>query len=110
MNDRSGEGKRKSMIDIICTQRIKPGMQVQVEQVLRDAERLTLAHDKGCERYEWYRGEEPDTYILVERWTDRESVLAHLKSAHMTRILKALAELVPAKFTVNRLARLGVAP
>ena len=52
------------MIDIICTQRIKPGMEAQAEKVLPEAEKQTLAHDKGCERYEWYRGEEPNTYIL----------------------------------------------
>jgi hypothetical protein len=26
-----------------------------------------LAYDGRCERYEWYRGEEPSTFILIER-------------------------------------------
>jgi quinol monooxygenase YgiN len=81
------------MIDIICTQRVKPGMEAQVEELLREAEKETLAHDKGCERYEWYRSQEPSTYVLIERWTDRDSAQAHLRSEHMTRILKELAEL-----------------
>ena len=95
------------MIDIICTQRINPGMQARVEEILREAEKETLAHDKGCERYEWYRGEEPDTYVLIERWTDRESAQAHLRSAHITRALNELAECVPDKFTIRRLTRLS---
>jgi quinol monooxygenase YgiN len=95
------------MIDIICTQRIKPGMEDRAEKVLREAEQLTLAHDKGCERYEWYRGEEPSTFILIERWTDREAAQAHIRSAHMTRILKELEELAPEKFTIRRLTRLS---
>ena len=94
------------MIDIICTQRIEPGTEVQVEKLLREAEKETLARDKGCERYEWYRGEEPNTYILIERWTDREAAMVHIHSEHITRLLGALAKLVPEKFTMNRLARL----
>lgn len=95
------------MLDIVCTQRIKPGTEAQVEDLLRDAEQQTLAHDKGCERYEWYRGQEPNTYILIERWTDREAAMAHLRSQHMTRLLEALNAIVPETFTVNRLTRLS---
>jgi quinol monooxygenase YgiN len=95
------------MIDIVCTQRIKPGMEARAEKALREAERLTLANDKGCERYEWYRSEEPSTFILIERWTDRESAQAHLRSAHMAEILKELDEIGREKFTINRLARLA---
>lgn len=95
------------MLDLICTQRITPGTEAQVEKLLREAEKETLAHDKGCERYEWYRGQEPDTYVLVERWTDLEAAKAHLGSAHMTRLLSELTKIVPEKFTINRLSRLA---
>jgi quinol monooxygenase YgiN len=95
------------MIDIVCTQRINPGMEERVERLLQEAEKETLAHDKGCERYEWYRGSDPNTYVLIERWSDREAVQAHLRSAHMERILKELADLVPEKFSVSRLTRLA---
>lgn len=94
------------MIDIVCIQRIKPGMQEQVEKLLREAEKETLAHDTGCERYEWYRGSEPNTYVLIERWTDREAAQTHIRSGHITRLLKELAELVPEKFSVYMLTRL----
>jgi len=94
------------MLDIVVTQRIAPGTEPQVEQLLREAEKQTLAHDKGCERYEWYRGQEANTYILIERWTDRDAAVAHLRSEHMTRIFEALNAIVPEKLTMNRLARL----
>jgi len=94
------------MIDIVCTQRIKPGMEERAENLLREAEQQTLANDKGCERYEWYRAEEPGTYILIERWTDIAAARAHLATPHMTSILKELAGLAPERFTIKRLARL----
>jgi quinol monooxygenase YgiN len=94
------------VIDLVCTQRIKPGAATRVEELLREAERLTLANDAGCERYEWYRGNQPDTYVLIERWRDGEAAQRHLNAPHMVRILKELAELVPERFLVNRLVRL----
>lgn len=95
------------MIDIICSQRINPGMEERAEKLLREAEKETLAKDKGCERYEWYRGSEAGTYVLIERWTDREAAQTHLRSAHMERILKELAELAPEKFSIRRITRLA---
>lgn len=94
------------MIDLVCTQRINSGAASRVEDLLREAERLTLSHDEGCERYEWYRSNQPDTYVLIERWRDRETAQMHLKAPHMVRILDELAELVPEKFTISRLIRL----
>jgi quinol monooxygenase YgiN len=74
---------------------------------VREAERLTLAHDKGRERHEWYRSEEPHTYVLIERWTDRESAQAHRRSERITTLLKELGERVPEKFSIGRLIRLA---
>ena len=94
------------MIDVVCTQRIKPGMEAKAEALLRQAEAGTLANDKGCLRYEWYRSEEPGTYILLERWADKEAVQAHFKSSHLTKLLPQLAECAVEKFSVVRLSRL----
>lgn len=47
-----------------------------------EAEKQTLTNDKGCVRYEWYRGQEPNTYILIERWIDRDAAMTHLRGAY----------------------------
>jgi quinol monooxygenase YgiN len=47
-----------------------------------------------------------NTYILIERWTDPEAAMDHLRSQRMTRLLEALSEIVPEKFTATRLTRL----
>ena len=94
------------MIDIVVTQRIKPGMEAQAEALFREVEAATLANDKGCIRYEWYRAEEPGTYILIERWSDREAIQAHFKSSHMTELLPKLTPYAVEKFTSARLTRL----
>ncbi len=94
------------MIDIVVTQRIKPGFEAEAEALFREVETATLANDKGCLRYEWYRAEEPGTYILVERWSDRDAIQAHFKSAHMSALMPKLAPYAVEKFTTQRLTRL----
>ncbi|TAJ82891.1 MAG: antibiotic biosynthesis monooxygenase [Reyranella sp.] len=96
----------RPMIDIVATQRIKLGMEAEAEALFWEVEAATLAKDKGCLRYEWYRAEEPGTYILLERWSDREAVQAHFKSEHMAQLLPKLAPYAVEKFTSVRLARL----
>jgi len=56
------------MIDIVVTQRIKPGMEKQAEELFREVEAATLANDKGCLRYEWYRAERPSWRSSVCPW------------------------------------------
>lgn len=36
------------MIDVVCTQRIKPGMEAEAEALPKEAEVQSLANDKGC--------------------------------------------------------------
>ena len=99
--------KDRPMIDIVVTQRIKLGMETQAEALFREVEAATLANDKGCLRYEWYRAEEAGTYILLERWSDAAALQAHFKSQHMAELLPKLAPYAVEKFTSVRLSRLG---
>jgi quinol monooxygenase YgiN len=63
----------------------------------------TLSQDKGCLKYEWYRADAPQTYILIERWTDEAAVQAHLKANHFAAIMPKFMECVPEKFSAMRL-------
>ena len=94
------------MLDLIVTQRVNPGMEKPFEDLLREVTKNTLAIDKGCLRYEWYRSPEPYTYILIERWTDREAAQAHLNSDHLAEIMPRYQRCVPGRFHVTMLERL----
>jgi quinol monooxygenase YgiN len=94
------------MFDVVVTQRVKPGKEQEFEALARQLEANTLANDKGCLRYEWYRAETPQTYILVERWTDQAAAQTHLKADHFTALLPKLRECVPEPFSITRLMRL----
>ena len=97
---------RQDELNIVATQRVLPGKESECEALFREAEAATLANDKGCLRYEWYRSETPQTYILLERWTDRAAVQAHLAAPHILAVREKLQGLVPEAFTFVRLTKL----
>ena len=66
------------MVDMVVTQRVNPGMEQAFEALARQLAANTLANDEGCLRYEWYRAAAPQTYILIERWTDTKARRAQL--------------------------------
>ena len=75
------------MMDVVVTQRVNAGMEEAFEAIARQVTANTLSRDYGCLRYEWYRAEAPQTYILIERWTDQAAVEAHLKAEHFAALI-----------------------
>ncbi|MCC3763256.1 antibiotic biosynthesis monooxygenase [Glycomyces sp. TRM65418] len=52
-------------------------------QGLRALQAATRAHDPGCLRYEfWQSIDDPDAFVCVEQWTDRDALQAHLDAPH----------------------------
>jgi quinol monooxygenase YgiN len=98
--------RRARMIDIIATQRVNAGMEKVFEALTGELTANTLSRDSGCLRYEWYRADAPQTYILFERWADKAAAQAHLSSDHLAALMPRLRDCVPEKFTFMRLARI----
>jgi quinol monooxygenase YgiN len=101
MNSNSGG----AMIDVVVTQRVNAGMEEAFEAIAREITSSTLSRDKGCLRYEWYRADAPQTYILIERWTDQAGVQAHLNADHFAALMPKMRDCVPEKFSAMRLTR-----
>ena len=93
-------------LNLVVTQRVLAGKEEELETILRDVQAATLANDKGCLRYEWYRASTPQTYILLERWVDRAAVQEHIKAPHIVSALEKMAPLVPEKYQAVRLTKL----
>jgi quinol monooxygenase YgiN len=94
------------MIDIIATQRVNVGMEAAFEALARELTANTMSQDKGCLRYEWYRADTPQTYVLVEQWADQAAVQAHLSADHLAALMPRLRDCVPEKFSFMRLTRI----
>jgi quinol monooxygenase YgiN len=100
------EAREETMLDMVVTQRVNPGMETAFEAVALQIAASTLANDEGCQRYEWYRSAEPHTFILIERWTDMAAAQKHLKAEHIAALMPKYRECVPEMFSVMRLTRL----
>jgi quinol monooxygenase YgiN len=77
-------------LNVVVTRRVQVGKEMEVEAILRDMQAATLANDKGCLRYEWYRASAPQTYILLESWADQAATQEHLNAPHVVSALEKL--------------------
>jgi quinol monooxygenase YgiN len=96
----------KGELNGIATLRIQRGREEEVEAILRDIQAATLANDKGCLRYEWYRASTPQTYILVERWADQAASQEHLSAPHVVSAVEKLLPLALAQPQAVRITKL----
>jgi len=85
---------------------VNAGKEEAFEAIAREITANTLSQDKGCLRYEWYRAETPQTYILIERWTDSPSAQAHIKAEHIAALMPKYMDCVPERFSVMKLTRI----
>ena len=81
-------------VNALATLRVRAGKEAEVEAILRDRQSATLANDKGCLRYEWYRASTPQTYILLQRWSGQAAAQEHLKAPHVVSTVEKLLSLV----------------
>jgi quinol monooxygenase YgiN len=93
-------------VNALATLRVQAGKEAEVEAILRDSQSATIANDKGCLRYEWYRASTPQTYILLERWADQAAAQQHLNAPHVVSAVEKLLPLVVVQPQAVRLAKL----
>jgi quinol monooxygenase YgiN len=64
-------------IRIIVPMQAKPGKGPELAR-LRAPRHAEVRKDPGCEQFDLFQNaEDPDQLLLVERWTDEESLAAH---------------------------------
>lgn len=72
----------------------KEGQAEALEQAFGPAVAATLK-EKGCLQYMLSRDpSKPGEYLLFERWSNLDDLRAHLRSAHIEVLLKAIESLV----------------
>ena len=99
--------RETEQLDLLVTVRFQAGDAAEREALFREMQASTLANDEGCLRYEWYRAKDaPDTYYLLERWTSRAAVDAHLAAPHLSALFDRFRALAPEAFVATDLLRL----
>jgi quinol monooxygenase YgiN len=82
-------------LHVVATLPIKPDKTAEFEKVFADLARQVRENEKGCERYELCRSiESPNTYVVVERYTDGEALGAHSKTPYFLAFMGKVGDFV----------------
>ncbi len=65
------------MIGIVATLRIKPGMEKAFEAAAKELVAKVHANEPGCRLYALHHGEQPNTYVFMERYADQAAADVH---------------------------------
>ncbi len=77
---------------VVATVEVKPGSEAAVQGLLETA--ITHTHaEEGCISYALHRDfEQPQRFVMVERWASREALEEHFSKPYMAELFAALPE------------------
>jgi len=80
------------MIGVIATIKVKEGNEANFEAVMKRLVEAVNANEPACKLYALHKGEEPQTYVMMERYEDNDALAAHSQTSYFKEIG---AEMVP---------------
>lgn len=80
------------MLATVATLKIKDGHQAQFEEIAKKLVAAVNANEPGCKLYTLNKGDDPVTYVFMERYDDADAVEAHRKSDHFRTLGRAMGE------------------
>lgn len=84
--------------------RVKPGQNAAFEQAFREMQNGVRAKEPGNVYYDLFvTADDPQTYVIVERYRDASAVAAHGKTEHAGKLLAALRDLTEGRPEAERL-------
>lgn len=83
-----------SEVVVVARARARAGEEEAVAAAFREVIPPTHA-EEGCSRYALHRGtDDPQTFVMIERWSSRKALDAHLATAHVQTLFGKLAPLL----------------
>ena len=95
------------MLGTIATIKVKEGQGKEFEKVALELVRKVNENEKGCLLYQLYHGEEPNTYVFMERYADDAAVEAHRASDHYKTLGRAMGPFMDGKPALIRLKQVA---
>jgi quinol monooxygenase YgiN len=80
------------MIGIVATLKIKPGMEKDFVAVAKELVAKVRAGEPGCTLYALHHGEQPNTYVFMERYVDQAAVDAHRATDYFKALGRKMGE------------------
>lgn len=84
--------------------RVKPGKNAEFEKVFLEMQAGVREHEPGNVYYDFFvLDQDPQTYVIVERYKDAEAAAAHGKTEHAKKMLSQLQDLLDGRPEAMRL-------
>lgn len=74
------------MIGIIAKMKIKEGVNKEFEEAASRLKDAVTKNEPGVVYYDWYKGEDDSSYVVLERYESQEALDAHGQTEHMKNI------------------------
>ncbi|MBM3217265.1 MAG: antibiotic biosynthesis monooxygenase [Candidatus Rokubacteria bacterium] len=91
------------MLGTIATIKVKPGMEKEFEAVAKELVAKVNANEPGCKLYALHHGEQPHTYVFMERYVDQAAVEAHRAADYFKTLGRKMGEFMDGRAEVVRL-------
>ncbi len=91
------------MLGVVATIKVKPGMEKEFEAVAKELVAKVNANEPGCTLYALHHGEQPSTYVFMERYADQAAVEAHRATDHFKTLGRKMGEFMDGRAEVVRL-------
>lgn len=92
---------------IVATVTVKPESLPAFESLARELVAAVNADEPGCLLYTLNRGDDPSTWMFIERYADEAAVQAHRESAHFRRLRPAMNEYLVSPPVTVRMAEVA---
>jgi quinol monooxygenase YgiN len=74
------------MIGVIATLKVKEGNEADFESVMKRLMEAVNANEDGCSLYALHKGEDPQTYVMMERYNNQDALTAHSQTSYFKEI------------------------
>lgn len=92
---------------IVATIKVKDGEQAAFEAVAGKLVAAVNANEPGCLLYTLNKGDDPCTYVFMERYRDDDAVQAHRASEHFRTIGRDMGQFMDGPPSVLRMQEVG---
>jgi quinol monooxygenase YgiN len=91
------------MIGIIAKLTIKPGTNADFEATMKALQARVHADEPGNKLYALHRTDDPNVYVMLERYADEAALEAHRAAAHFKELGRKLGDYLAGRPDIQRM-------
>jgi quinol monooxygenase YgiN len=91
------------MPGVVVTMKIKDGSQRDFEKHANEMAKLAKANEPGCLLWSLFKAEEPNVYVIMERYVDDAALAAHRANAPYNELAKGIGAFLDGRPTLMHL-------